>query len=119
MTNYLSLVCDAPAVDGIGQFGKMIAIEDTNHCESMGEHTTLDQAIRELMYLSSVPWDHLPNRCPCRSWRNCERMYELIEIDDTQTPYKVLRRLLVLRVSRHGAKWISDIEDKWRSAAGA
>ena len=42
----------------------MIAIEDTNHCESRGEYETLDEAIAELRYLSSVPWDRLPNRCP-------------------------------------------------------
>ena len=94
----------------------MIAIEDTNHCESRGEYETLDQAIAELRYLSSVPWDRLPNRCPCSTWRKCERTYELREIDDTQN--QVLRRLVVLKVSRHGAKWISDIEERWRSAAG-
>lgn len=99
--------------------GKMIAIEDTNHSQSMGEYETLDQAIAELRYLASVPWDHLPNRCPCKSWRKCERMYELIEVDDTQTPYKILRRLLVLKVSRHGGRWISEIEEKWRRAARA
>ena len=107
----------APAADGIGRLNGMIAIEDANRSESRGEYETLDEAVAELRYLSSVPWDHLPNRCPCRSWRKCERTYELREIDDTQN--KVLRRLLVLKVSRHGAKWISDIEEKWQSAAGA
>jgi hypothetical protein len=94
----------------------MIAIEDTNHCEGRGEYETLDEAIAELRYLSSVPWDRLPNRCPCSTWRKCERTYELREIDDTENT--VLRRLLALRVSRHGAKWTIDIEGKWHSAAG-
>ena len=96
----------------------MITIEDTNHCELIAQYETLDRAIAELLYLSSVPWDHLPNRCPCSSWRKCGRTYELIEVDDTQTPRKILRRHLVLKVSRHGAKWISGIEAKWRLAAG-
>ncbi len=97
----------------------MITVEDNNHCECMRECETYDEAIAELMYLSSVPWDHLPNRCPCSSWRKCERTYELREVDDTRTPCKVLRRLVVLKVSRYGAKWISDIEEKWRLAADA
>jgi hypothetical protein len=97
----------------------MIVIEDTNHCDWVAEFETLREAMAELMYLSSVPWDRPPNKCPCRSWQKCERAYTLVEFDDPQGNHKPLRRLLVLNVSRHGAKWVGDVEENWRLAAGA
>ena len=94
----------------------MITIEDRIHCQRVAECETLDEAISELRYLASIPWDQAPNRAPCKSWRTCGRDYELREVDDTQVPWKTLRRVFALKLSRNGVIWASDLEEKWHSA---
>ena len=62
----------------------VFAIEDELHSERVGEHPTLDEAVRELKRLARIPWDAEPNRAPCQNWRNCGRRYEVVEYDETR-----------------------------------
>jgi hypothetical protein len=94
----------------------MITIDDAIHCERLFECERFDEAVAELRYLASVPWDHAPNRAPCKGWRKCGREYELRDVDDTETPWKTLRRVTVLKLSRHGVRWSGDFEEEWRDA---
>ena len=67
------------------------------------------QALAELRRLATLPWDEPPNQAPCTNWRDCGRMYELIEYDEADHPRRELRRTLVLEVSAAGPQWKADI----------
>jgi hypothetical protein len=54
---------------------------------------------------AEIPWNKEPNRCPCTNWENCSRNYEIIEYDDSGTPWKELNLVSVLTVSAKGIKW--------------
>jgi len=83
----------------------LYVIEDELHAEFQGEYSTIERAFAELKRRAEIPWDEIPNRAPCKSWRKCGRSYELIEYDDSQTPYREVRRLLALEISETGIKW--------------
>jgi hypothetical protein len=63
-------------------------IEDELHAEQHGEFSELEDAVLELRRRAEIPWDHEPNKAPCQNWPTCGRTYEIIEFDDTQTPWK-------------------------------
>ena len=92
----------------------MYRIEDERHAEPIAEYGTLSEAIAELERLSSVPWDADPNRAPCQNWRNCGRVYELIEYDASALPWKEVRRVPGLEISRKGVQWLGDLREKGR-----
>jgi hypothetical protein len=89
----------------------VITIEDELHAESQGEFATIQHAIAELRRRAQIPWDQDPNRAPCMSWKTCGRAYEVIEYDDSHSPWKELRRMAVLEVSAAGVKWSQGFED--------
>ena len=89
----------------------MFLIEDERHAEPQGQFGNLQQAIVELRQRAAIPWDQEPNRAPCQNWMNCGRKYEVIEYDDTLSPWKELRRIAVLDVSASGVAWSSGFED--------
>ena len=64
-----------------------------------------EQASTELKRRAKIPWDEPPNVAPCNGWRACGRAYEVVEYDDSETPWKELSRTLVLEVSASGVKW--------------
>jgi hypothetical protein len=80
-------------------------IDDDLHAEPQGEYQNFDQTFAELKRRARIPWDEPPNVAPCTAWRTCGRVYEVVEYDDSQTPWKELRRTLVLEVSASGVKW--------------
>jgi hypothetical protein len=80
-------------------------IDDERHAERQGEYQDFDQALAELKRRAKIPWNQPPNVAPCTGWRTCGRMYEVVEYDDSETPWKQLRRTLVLEVSASGVKW--------------
>lgn len=86
--------------------GSMFVIEDELHAEPQGEFASLDQAMAELKQWATIPWDQHPNLAPCISWRTCGRSYMVIEYDDSQLPWKELRRISVLEVSAVGIEWV-------------
>ena len=86
----------------------MFIIEDQSHAEWHGEYTSVEQAFAELRNLSLVPWDQVPNRCPCTNWKNCNRDYEVIEYETSSTPWKEVRRFGTLNISSKGIIWLAD-----------
>ena len=80
-------------------------IEDEFHAEQQGGFKTFKDAFSELQQRASIPWNEIPNRCPCTNRENCERNYQIIEYDTTQTPWKELTRKDVLIISAKGVKW--------------
>ena len=96
----------------------MIYIDDGIHCERDGPFASFEDAITELRRRASIPWDSPPNRAPCTSWRNCGREYRVLEFDASCTPWKLLREILVLRVSAKGVDWVAAYEQKWAQSTG-
>jgi hypothetical protein len=86
----------------------MFVIEDEFHAEPKGQFSTREQALVELQRLAAIPWDEEPNRAPCTSWRTCGRQYELIEYDDSVTPWAELSRTLLLEISAAGVQWVTE-----------
>jgi hypothetical protein len=86
-----------------------LVIEDSLHDERHGEFDDAGAAIAELSRRARIPWNQDPNLPPCDNWRACGRRYELIEYDDSQEPWKELRRVPVLDVTAAGAKWLTDV----------
>ena len=89
----------------------MFVIEDELHAKPQGRFDTFDQAIAELKRRASTPWDQDPNRAPCMSWRTCGRKYQVIEYDDSHSPWKELQRVAVLEVRASGVTWSRSLED--------
>ncbi|MBX9792336.1 MAG: hypothetical protein K2Y37_25835 [Pirellulales bacterium] len=88
----------------------MFVIEDERHAESVGQFKGLDLALVELRQLATIPWDQQPNLAPCTNWRNCGRTYEVVEYDDSQSPWKELRRISALEISATGVQWAEGFE---------
>ena len=84
----------------------MFVLEDEAHAEQQGQFETFEDALAELRRRANVPWDREPNVAPCTSWRTCGRRYEIIEYDAGATPWRELRRVLVLEVSAAGTNWV-------------
>lgn len=86
----------------------MFVIEDEAHAEPQeGRLQTRPQAIAELRRRSEIPWNEEPNRAPCTNWLNCGRRYELVEYDETVSPWKELSRNLILDISAAGVRWVT------------
>jgi hypothetical protein len=83
----------------------MFVIEDEHHCEWQGQYATFNEAVTELHRRAALRWDESPNVAPCTSWATCGRSYVIIEFDDTQSPWKSLRRIPAFEVSASGVKW--------------
>jgi len=90
----------------------MITIEDEIHAESQGSFLTIKDAILELEKRSKIPWNETPNQAPCTSWETCGRYYEIIEYDDTSTPWKELRRIPALEISSNDITWYIKLDEE-------
>jgi hypothetical protein len=88
----------------------MFIIEDELHAEQQGEFASFGDAIAELRRRACIGWDHEPNLATCSSWKACGRSYEVVEYDDSQVPWQVVRRVPVLEVTAAGIKWASGFE---------
>jgi hypothetical protein len=85
----------------------MFVIEDEAHAEPQeGLFQTRQQAIAELRHRAEIPWNEEPNIAPCTNWLNCGRRYELVEYDDTMSPWKEVSRNLILEISAAGIRWV-------------
>ena len=88
----------------------MFIIEDELHAEHQdGTFGSFEEALAELKRRANLPWDQAPNVAPCTSWRTCGRNYEIIEFDDSTSPWKQLSRVPALEISAKGAKWLVNI----------
>ena len=87
----------------------MFIIEDEIHAEPQtGEFDSFEEAYKEIERISQIPWNKPPNRCPCANWRNCERVYQIIEYDTTKKPWIELQRKNILNISVKGLQWLID-----------
>jgi hypothetical protein len=89
----------------------IITIEDERHAEPQGQFASVQHAFAELRRRATIPWDQAPNRAPCMSWQTCGRAYEVVEYDDTHSPWTELRRVAVLEVSASGINWSQGFEN--------
>ena len=94
----------------------MIVIEDSIHAEQV-RFSTFADAVAELRRRAQIPWDRPPNRCPCTAWRTCGREYDVLEYDAAQTPWRLLRRVTVLRIAARGVTWTDGFEEAWERPA--
>jgi hypothetical protein len=83
----------------------VVVIEDELHAELQGEFACFEDAVAELKHRSHLAWDESPNRAPCVGWKTCGRKYEVIEYNNDFSPWRELRRVLVLEVSASGITW--------------
>ena len=85
----------------------MFKIEDEIHAEPQdGEFVSFDEAMAEVRRRAGLPWDKAPNAAPCTNWRQCGRRYEIVEYDDSSTPWTELTRTEVLEVTAAGIRWL-------------
>lgn len=82
----------------------MFEIEDEAHAKSQGAFHILEEALAELKRRASMPWDCMPNRASCTSWRTCGRRYEIVEYQDEHSA-TVRQRLLALEMDAKGVVW--------------
>lgn len=80
-------------------------VEDEMHAEQCGKFDTFEDAFLELKKRATIAWDKKPNLCPCTNWKNCGRNYEIVEFDNSISPWKELSRVPVLRISAKGIEW--------------
>ena len=90
----------------------MFVIEDEIHAELCGEFTTFNDTLMELRFRSTIPWDSKPNVCPCTSWKTCSRDYIIVEYDNSQLPWKEIKRTPVLEVSAKGPIWDEKFKER-------
>ena len=79
-------------------------IEDNTHSEWCGEFSSYKSALKDLEEKAKIPWNKVPNKCPCQSWKTCKRLYEIVEFED-KISWKVVNRGSVLEVSSKGIVW--------------
>ena len=82
----------------------MFYIEDVIHCEIDGPFSQFEHALDELHRRSFISWDQPPNRAPCTSWQTCRREYHVYEYDQSENPWKLLRKAHVLDISPEGVR---------------
>lgn len=100
-------ICQIGLVSELGRRESMFIIEDELHSEwQKGQYATFADALSELKRRSAIPWNKAPNLAPCTNWQNCGRNYEIIEFDDTVSPWNELSRTAVLEVRASGIKWL-------------
>jgi hypothetical protein len=83
----------------------MFVIEDEKHADLIGRFASYELAVLELKRLAELPWNEKPNRAPCSSWGKCGRAYEIVEYDDSSSPWKEIHRVAALNVSACGVEW--------------
>jgi hypothetical protein len=86
----------------------MFVIVDELHAEPQGRFQTQQQAVLELQCRAAIRWNEEP-KAPCTNWLNCGLLYELVEYDDTTSPWKELSRNLMLDISAAGVRWVTQI----------
>lgn len=95
-------------------------IQDEWHCEmQIGRYYSLAEALTELARRAALPWNKEPNRCPCSEWQACGRGYEILKVDASVTPWKLLRRVAVLEVSAKGVRWLTARQGDRRARTAA
>jgi hypothetical protein len=93
--------------------GTWFVIDDDTHAEPQGEFTTMDDAVAELRKRAGISWDQEPNRAPCKSWRTCGRVYDIIEYAEIRPWNGQLQRVRALQISAAGVKWSPKVRERY------
>jgi hypothetical protein len=84
----------------------MFMIEDDFHAELVGEKLeTFEAALLAVRQIAALPFGEKPNAPPCTHWENCQRDYHILEYDDSQTAWQLIRRVEICSVSATGIEW--------------
>jgi hypothetical protein len=86
----------------------LFAIDDDMHSDRLGEFATRAEAWAEVRRLAALPFDQEPNLPPCTKGAACRRAYEIVEYDDTRTPWREISRVFVVELTAAGARWQHD-----------
>jgi hypothetical protein len=82
-------------------------IEDDLHAEPQdGRFASFEEAFGELSRRATLPWDESPNVAPCSVWKECGRIYQIIEYDDSTLPWGQVSCVRVMKISAEGVKWL-------------
>lgn len=105
-----------PPRDGLAdaesfRISRMFVVEDEWHAEHIGEFASRAEANAEVRRLAGLPWDQVPNLCPCMSWSTCGRRYHVAEYDVSSTPWRMVSDEALLDVSAKGIVWLSRCEE--------
>lgn len=87
---------------------RLFVIEDQIHSQQVAKFTTEFEAKNEIRRLIQIPFDAEPNKCPCTNWKNCERIYEIIEYDNREIPWIEIGRIEIVTISKNGVKLKSE-----------
>jgi len=90
----------------------IVTLEDLSHAEYQeGSFKSVAEAFKELQRRAEIPWNEIPNICPCTCWEKCGREYEIVEFDISSDPWRELRRLGCLKISADGIIWSDDFKN--------
>mgnify|MGYP003386577558 CR=1 FL=1 len=85
---------------------RLYKIDDEFHADLLaGDYASFEAALAEIHRVAALPWDSEPNQAPCINWRNCGRLYQIVEYE-TSGPYWVeIREVPVMGISHEGVVW--------------
>ena len=89
---------------------RTFVIEDDLHGNWISRFASFAGALAELRRIADIPWGQEPNIAPCSGGETCERDYEIVEYDTSQTPWNELRRVSIVTVSAKEVTWSSESE---------
>jgi hypothetical protein len=90
----------------------MFMIYDITHAEPQdGNFNSFEEALTELKRRAGLPWNEEPNKAPCKSWRTCHRIYEIVEYNTSTQPWTEFSRVRVLDVSSAGVQWLFELPE--------
>lgn len=82
-------------------------IEDAFHCELDEEYKTFEDALNEIKKRTTIPWNQKPNRPPCKSWEQCQRIYHIVEYQCDNKPWKKIQEWPIVGIERDKITWLS------------
>ncbi|HUG66417.1 MAG TPA: hypothetical protein VMM76_01620 [Pirellulaceae bacterium] len=80
-------------------------VYDDIHCDLCGKFCTFAEALAEIRRRCAIPWDQLPNRAPCKSWKTCGRKYRIREYS-SPTSDRLLNSTDICDINADGIKWL-------------
>ncbi len=83
----------------------VFVIEDEIHAEWISQFDNYEAAMNELRRFATIPWGQHPNRAPCTTGDACEREYQIIEYDDSESSSQ--RRGPTLTISAKCVQWLN------------
>jgi hypothetical protein len=86
----------------------MFHIEDEMHADLDGPYPSLEAAVSALRNIVTGRWDEPPLRPPCGGWRDCHRIYVVVDYDEGASPWRENRRWEVVTVTGEGPTWEPD-----------